>query len=81
MVAYNVYRQTQELNNRIDYYDLVIQEREDDYQKMLLETERQAANVNDPSEEVKEAEKRRHQVWSLHEGLFSVIVQDTYLSV
>ena len=51
----------QELNNRIEYYDLVMQEREEEYQKMLLEAERQASNLNDPSEEIKEAEKKRQQ--------------------
>jgi DNA repair exonuclease SbcCD ATPase subunit len=51
----------QEISNRIDYYDLVMQEREEDYQKMLLDAERQAANLNDPSEEMKEAEKKRQQ--------------------
>jgi hypothetical protein len=51
----------QELNNRIEYYDLVMQEREEAYQKMLLEAERQATNLNDPSEEIREAEKKRQQ--------------------
>lgn len=51
----------QELNNRIDYYDLVMQEREEEYQKMLMEAERQATNLNDPSEEIREAEKKRQQ--------------------
>ena len=51
----------QELNNRIEYYDLVMQEREEEYQKSLLEAERQASNLNDPSEEIKEAEKKRQQ--------------------
>lgn len=51
----------QELNNRVEYYDLMMQEREDDYQKALQEAERQASNMNDPQEEVKEAEKKRQQ--------------------
>jgi hypothetical protein len=51
----------QEITNRIDYFDLVMQEREEEYQKMLLDAERQAANLNDPSEEMKEAQKRRQQ--------------------
>ena len=51
----------QELNNRIEYYDLVMQEREDEYNKMIVEAEQRAANLNDPAEELRESEKKRHR--------------------
>jgi len=51
----------QELNNRLEYCDLMMQEREEDYQKALLEAKRQASNLSDPLEDLREAERKRQQ--------------------
>ena len=73
----------QELSNRIEYYELVMQEREEEYRNTIQEAERQASNLNDPSEELKEAEKKRQQelIEAFDKVMYTVGIWDIELLV
>lgn len=73
----------QELSNRIEYYELVMQEREEEYRNSIQEAERQASNLNDPSEELKEAEKKRQQelIEAFDKVMYTVGIWDIELLV
>mmetsp|Transcript_40526 Transcript_40526/g.127678 ORF Transcript_40526/g.127678 Transcript_40526/m.127678 type:complete len:564 (+) Transcript_40526:680-2371(+) len=84
----------QDLANRMEYYNQLITERQETYQRELLEAQARASNMNDDAEEVREMMQKRKQefveafdklmhsssVWDIQELLSKFLAKEEQIS-